>query len=166
MREREREPDYTSGSYLAALVCSIVLFLLGTAHVKRTGRLPFQPAPPFRATADDAASEKSPLERAVARGEAIYREPAYPPATDIVVVGPRGPDGRIIPLVYESRGGAIIALPGEQGDVAGMPGRPDEVVTTDPYTARPHEAAMDSKSFDELIRDVRSRLVGANRQYP
>jgi hypothetical protein len=154
------------GAFVALLVCAIVALVASNAHFRRTGRLPFQPGPPFRATPDEMPRPRTPLELALDRGEAIYREPAYPPATNLVVIGPRGPDGRIIPLAYESRDGTIVTVLDEKGNVTWRASRPDEVRSTDPYTTRHHEAAMDLKSLAESIREINSLLVKVHTQNP
>jgi hypothetical protein len=158
-------PKY-DGAYLALLVCAILALVLSNAHFRRTGRLPFQPPPPFRATPEERPRPRTPLQLALDRGDAIYREPAYPPATNIVAVGPRGPDGRIIPLAYASRDGTIVTVLDEAGNVTRRASRPDEAPSPHPYTTRHYEAAMDSKSLAELLREINSRLVEGRRQNP
>jgi hypothetical protein len=159
-----REVKY-DGAYVALLVCAIVALLASNAYFKKTGRLPFQPSPPFRATPDERPRARTPLQSALDRGEAVSWEPAYPSATNIVVIGPRGPDGRIIPLAYASWDGTIATVVDKNGNVTWRPKRPDGGRSSDPYTTRHHEA-MDSKSLAELIREVNARLVDAHRQHP
>jgi hypothetical protein len=158
-----REVKY-DGAYVALLVCAIVALLASNAHFRRTGRLPFQPAPPFRATPDERPRQRTPLELALERGEAIYRGPADP-TTGIVAIGPKGPDGRIIPLAYASWDGTIATVVDKNGNVTWRTKRPDGGRSSDPYTTRHHEA-MDSKSLAELIREINARLVDAHRQHP
>ena len=157
------EPKY-DGSYLALLVCAIVALVASNAHFRRTGRLPFQPPPPFRATPDYRPRPRTPLALALERGEAIYRGPADPPMTGIVAIGPKGPDGRIIPLAYETRDGMTATVVDEKGNVTWRARRPDEAPSSDPFTTRHYEAAMDSKSLAELIREINSRLLNNHRQ--
>lgn len=160
-----REVKY-NGAYVALLAFAIIALVASNAHFQKTGRLPFQPAPPFRATPDDRPKLRTPLQIALDRGEAIHFEPAYPPETNIVVIGPRGPDGRIVPLAYETRDGTILAVLDETGNVTWGASRPDEVPSSEPYTTRHYESAMDTKSLAELIREVNSRLVSSQRQNP
>jgi hypothetical protein len=154
------------GAYLALLVFAIIALVASNAHFRQMGRLPFQPGPPFRATPDDQVRPRTRLQLALDRGEAVYFEPAYPPATNIVVIGPRGPDGRIIPLAYESWDNTIETVVDDRGNVTWRARRSDGELSTDPYTTRHHEAAMDSKSLAELLREVNSRLVRGHRQNP
>jgi hypothetical protein len=154
------------GAYVALLLCGLVAVVASDAHFRRTGRLPFQPGPPFRATPDERPGPRTPLERALDRGEAIYRGPADPPATGVVAIGPKGPDGRIIPLAFESRDGTIAAVLDERGNVTRRAGRTDDEPSPHPYTTRHYEAAMDSKSLAELLREIHSRLVEGHRQNP
>lgn len=165
---RERKPDYSSGSYLAVLVCCVGLVAVHAAYVRRTGTVPGA-SPPFRATPDDRPVPATPfaaLDEALARGEAIYCEPAYPPATNVMVYGPKGSDGRIIPLAYAAWDGTIATVQDERGNVTWRARRPDEVRSSDRWP-RPYESAMDfSKSFAELMTEFNSRLLEANRPHP
>jgi hypothetical protein len=154
------------GAYVALLVFAIIALVASNAHFRKTGRLPFQPGPPFRATPDDRPRLLTPLELALERGEAIYRGPADPPRTGIVAIGPKGPDGRIVPLAYETRDGMTATVVDGKGNVTWRARRPDEAPSSVPFTTRHHEAAMDSKSLAELIREINARLVDAHRQHP
>jgi hypothetical protein len=159
-----REEQKYDGAYVAMLVCAVVALLASNAHFKKTARLPFQPPPPFRPTPDGRPGPRTPLELALDRGEAIYRGPADP-TTNIVAIGPKGPDGRIVPLAYETRDGMTATVVDAEGNVTWRARRPDVAPSSDPFTTRHHEA-MDSKSLAELIREINARLVDAHRQHP
>jgi hypothetical protein len=162
---RERKPAYASGSYLAVLACSVGLVAVHAAYVRRTGTVPGA-APPFRATPDHRPAPFAALDEALARGEPVYCEPAYPPATNVIVYGSKGADGRLVPLAYAAWDGTVVTLRDDRGRVTWRARRPDEVPSNDQWP-RPYEPAMDfSKSLAELMAEFNARLLEANRQNP
>src|SRR5262249_34483243 len=77
----------------------------------------------------------TPVEQALERGEDIYMVPAYPPSRNIWVLGPKGPDGRIIPLEYTAYQDPIVNVIDAQGNVTWRRKRPeDDVGPSDLWT--------------------------------
>jgi hypothetical protein len=70
----------------------------------------------------------TPVEQALERGEDIYMVPAYPPSRNIWVLGPTGPDGRIIPLEYTAYQDPIVNVIDAQGNVTWRRKRPEDNV--------------------------------------
>jgi hypothetical protein len=91
------EPKF-NGSYLAVLLAAVLLLLACTDHFRRTGKVLFQPDPPFRATADGrpgSAAYESLMHDLRVHGP-LSVEPVMP-GSRIMVLGYRDARGRLVP---------------------------------------------------------------------
>jgi hypothetical protein len=76
----------------------------------------------------------TPVDQALERGEDVYMVPAYPPSRNIWVLGPKGPDGRIIPLEYTAYQDPIVNVIDAQGNVTWRRKRPEDMRPFGPWT--------------------------------
>lgn len=108
---------------VATFVC-VGFFLLHRNYVEQTGRLPGE-VQTFHPSGGSVQH--------VPPGEDWYDQLAYPPATNIHVVGPRGPDGKVIPRWYYARDGTIETYTDDHGAVKWRTRTPGPRVGPPPY---------------------------------
>ena len=91
------EPKF-NGRYLAVLLAAVLLLFACTDHFRRTGKVLFQPNPPFRATVDGRRGSEAyeSLMHDLRVHGPLAVEPAMP-GSPILVLGYRNAHGRLIP---------------------------------------------------------------------
>jgi hypothetical protein len=110
------EPRF-NGSFLALLLAAVLLLVACTDHFKRTGKVLFQPDPPFRATVDGRAGSEAYefLMHDLRLHGPLSVEPLMP-GNPTLVFGYRDARGRLVPRHWDGPAEVSRIRPGGTAD--------------------------------------------------